>query len=142
MLKAMLKEGSNLEGEINFILNRQAQPDVQSGIWPLNAYRLNERVVAQQAVFVVPLDVTKPFMENLRLCSEGQQLISRHLIKFVIPCYEEIISGCVKYLYDRNLTAATLFPGIDGYAHSLGKLVLLPDRFRGIGEDSNRPWPN
>lgn len=142
MLKAMLSEGSNLEREINFILNRQAQPDVQSGIWPLNAYRLNDRVVAQQAVFVVPLDVTKSFMENLRLCSEGQQMNSRHLIKFVIPCSKEIISECVKYLYNHNLTSATLFPGIDGYARSLGNLVLLPDRFRDIGEDSNRLWPN
>ena len=141
ILKAMLKEGSNLEQEVNFILNRQAQPDVQSGIWPLNAYRLNERVIAQQAVFVVPLDVTKSFMENLRLCSEGQQMISRHLIKFVIPCSVEVISGCVKYLYDRNLTPATLFPGIDGFARSLGNLILLPDRFRGIGDDPNRRWP-
>ena len=142
ILKAMLAEGSNLEPEINFILNRQAQPDVQSGIWPLNAYRLNERVVAQRALFVVPLDVTKSFMENLHLCSEGQQMISSHLIKFVIPCSKEIISGCVKYLYDLNLTPATLFPGIDGYARSLGNLMLLPDRFRGIGDDRKRPWPN
>ena len=142
VLKAMLKEGSNLEGEINFILNRQAKPDVPPGIWPLNAYRLNERVVAQRALFVVPLDVTKSFMDNLHLCSKGQKKISRRLIKFVIPCSKDIISGCIKYLYDRNLTSATLFPGIDGYARSLSNLVLLPDRFRNIGVDPNRRWPN
>lgn len=141
-LKELLKEGSNLGEEINFILNSQAKPNAPSGVWPLNAYSLNERVVAQQALFVVSLDVTKSFMENLRLCSEGQQMISRHLIKLVIPCSEEIISECVKYLYDRNLTPATLFPGIDGYARSLGNLMLLPDRFCEIGEDPNRKWPN
>ena len=69
-------------------------------------------------------------------------MISRHLIKFVIPCREKIIGECVKYLYDRNLTPATLFPGIDGYARSLGNLVLLPDRFCGIGDKPDRPWPN
>jgi hypothetical protein len=141
-LKKMLKKGSNLKKEVKFILNGQGKPKPPSGIWPLNAYRLNERVVAQQALFVVPLDVTKSFMENLRLCSERQKMISRHLIKFVIPCSNEIISECVNYLYDRNLTSATLFPGIDGYAHSLGNLVLLPHRFLGIGDDRKRPWPN
>ena len=142
-LNEMLKKGSNLKKEIKFILDGQGKPKPPSGIWPLNAYRLNERVVAQQALFVVPLDVTKSFMENLRLCSEGQNMISRHLIKFVIPCRNEIISGCVKYLYDdHNLTSARLFPGIDGYARSLGNLVLLPHRFLGIGDDRKRPWPN
>jgi hypothetical protein len=141
-LKEMLKKGSNLKKEVKFILKGQGKPKPPSGIWPLNAYRLNERVVAQQALFVVPLDVTKSFMENLRLCSERQKMISRHLIKFVLPCSNEIISGCVNYLYDRNLTSATLFPGIEGYARSLGNLVLLPHRFLGIGDDRKRPWPN
>lgn len=141
-LKTMLKEGSNLPQEIEFILKSQGKHRTPSGIWPLNAYRLNERVVTQQALFVVPLDVTKSFMENLRLCSKDQQMISRHLIKLVIPCREKIIGECVKYLYDRNLTPATLFPGIDGYARSLGNLVLLPDRFCGIGDKPDRPWPN
>lgn len=141
-LKELLEKGSNLKTEVKYILNSQGKPDVPCGIWPLNAYRLNERVVAQRALFVVPLDVTKSFMENLRLCSKGQKTISRHLIKFVIPCSKEIISGCVKYLYDRNLILATLFPGIDGYARSLGNLVLLPDRFRDIGKNPDRRWPN
>ena len=78
-LKEMLKKGSNLKKEVKFILKGQGKPKPPSGIWPLNAYRLNERVVAQQALFVVPLDVTKSFMENLRLCSERQKMISRHL---------------------------------------------------------------
>lgn len=141
-LRELLKKGSNLEAEINFILKSQAKMNTPPGVWPLNAYRLNQRVVAQQALFVVPLDVTKSFMENLCLCSGGHQMISRHLIKIIIPCSEKIISGCVKYLYDRNLTLATLFPGIDGYARSLGNHVLLPHRFHGIGDDLKRPWPN
>lgn len=46
-LKTMLEEGSNLEQEINFILKSQRRRSAPAGIWPLNAYRLNERVVAQ-----------------------------------------------------------------------------------------------
>ncbi len=141
-LKAMLEGGSNLPQEINFILKSQEKHRTPSGIWPLNAYRLNERVVAQQALFVVPLNVTKSFMENLRLCSKDQKMVSRHMIKFVIPCSKKLISECVKYLHDHGLTLATLFPGIDGYARSLGNLVLLPDRFCGIGDNPDRPWPS
>jgi hypothetical protein len=137
-LKEMLKEGSNLKREINFILKNQVKP----GIWPLNAYRLNERVIAQQALFVVPLDVTKTFMENLGDCSKGQQKPSQHIIKLVIPCKKEIVSEAINYLYGHNMTSATFFPGVEGFARSIGNMVLQPDRFFNIGDDRKRLWPN
>lgn len=140
-LKEMLKKGSNLKREINFILNNQVK-QVKPGIWPLNAHRLNERVIAQQALFVVPLDVTKTFMGNLADCSKGQQKLSQHMIKFVIPCNKEIVGAAIKYLYGHNMTSATIFPGIDGFARSIGNLVLQPDRFINIGNDRERLWPN
>ena len=146
LLKMMLDEGSNLEQEINFILKKQRRPGsshgISPGIWPLNAYRLNERVIAQQALFVVPLDVTKTFMENLADSAKGQQRISEHMIKLIIPCNDEIIGEAIKYLYDNNMTSATFSPGIDGFARSIANMVLLPDRFRGIGDDPYRDWPN
>ncbi|MFO0701231.1 MAG: FRG domain-containing protein [Nitrospira sp.] len=141
-LKELVNEGTDPNAEIGFILNSQKKNNTPLGVRPLNAYRLNQRVIAQQALFVVPLDVTKPFMENLCRCPTVEGMISQHLIKFVIPCSDETIRGCVKYLYDRNLTRAMLFPGIEGYADSIGNLVLLPHRFHGVGGDPNRPWPN
>jgi hypothetical protein len=140
-LGAMLKKGSNLKPEINFVLNSQGKPGVPCGIWPLNAYRLNERVVAQQALFVAPLDVTKTFMDNLQDCSQDQQNIFEHMIKFVIPCSKDIVPKAIKYLYGHNMTSATFSPGIDGFARSIANMVLLPDRFRGIGDDPYRDWP-
>jgi hypothetical protein len=141
-LKKLLNQYNDPNREIDFFLNSQGKENTPSGVWPLNAYRLNQRVVAQQAIFVVPLDVTKPFMDNLRFCPAVEEMISQRLIKFVIPCNDEIIRPCVKYLYDRNLTRATLFPGIEGYAHSINNLPLQPHRFHGVGENPNRPWPN
>lgn len=91
---------------------------------------------------MVPLDVTKTFMENLGDCSKGQQKISEHIIKFVIPCKDEIVGEVIKYLYGHNITSATFFPGIDGFARSIGNMVLLPDRFLNIGDDRERLWPN
>ncbi len=141
-LKKLLNQYNDPNREIEFFLNSQGKENTPSGVWPLNAYRLNQRVVAQQALFVVPLDVTKPLMDNLRFCPAVEEMISQRLIKFVIPCNDEVIRPCVKYLYDRNLTRATLFPGIEGYAHSIGNLLLQPHRFHGVGENPNRPWPN
>ena len=134
-----LDQGSNTRLETRFILN--ADPGALSGIWPLNAYRLNERVVAQQSLFVVPLDVTKSFMDNLIACPTGQERASQHLIKFVISCSEEVIRECAMYLYGHNLTSAALYPGINGFARSIGNLTLIPDRFKGIGDNPSRPWP-
>jgi hypothetical protein len=141
-LKTMLEEGSNLEQEINFILKSQRGRNTSSGIWPLNAYRLNERVLAQQALFVAPLNVTKTFMDNLQDCSRDQQKISEHMTKFIIPCNKNIVQETIKYLYDHNMTSATFFPGIDGFARSIANMILLPDRSRGIGDDPYRDWPN
>jgi hypothetical protein len=137
---AFLARGSNTKREARFILN--ANPGSLSGIWPLNAYRLNERVVAQQSLFVVPLDVTKSFTDNLIACLTGKQTrAQQQLIKLVIPCRGEIINECTKYLYDHNFTSANFYPGINGFARSIGNLTLLPDRFVGVGDKLSRPWP-
>jgi hypothetical protein len=138
-LNTLLAEGSNQKGEVQYILN--SAPGSMCGIWPLNAYWLNERVVAQQSLFIVPLDITRSFRDNLIACPERQDRTFQRLIKFIIPFNEEIIRESTKYLYDHNLTSATLFPGIAGFARSIGNLSLLPDRFLGVGDRSSRPWP-
>lgn len=91
---------------------------------------------------MAPLNVTKTFMDNLRDCSKEQQKISEHMIKFTIPCNKNIVQETIKYLYDHNMTFATFFPGTDGFARSIANMVLLPDRFREIGDDPYRDWPN
>jgi hypothetical protein len=35
------------------------------GLWIMNSFRLNDRLSVQQGAFLVPLDITRPFMENL-----------------------------------------------------------------------------
>ena len=60
----------------------------RQGIWPVNPFRLNDRLHAQQGVFLMPLDVSHTFMDNLKnvlrdLKNPDEGRI--HLWKTIIP---------------------------------------------------------
>jgi hypothetical protein len=84
--------------------------------YPINPYRLNERLSLQHGIFMCPGDVTKPFEENLQAMPHSD--MKQNVVAFVLPG-----SAIQKGLYDcyeRNITDATLFPGLDGFAKMLG----------------------
>ena len=51
--------------------------------WPVNPFRLNERLRVQQGAFLVQSDISKSFRENLMALSGGRK--SEYLIRIVIP---------------------------------------------------------
>lgn len=82
---------------------------------PLTPFRLNERLRTQRGTFLVPGDVTAPFMDNL--CALGGYDEMQNVVKVVIP-YELHRCG-LEQLYSMNISRHSLFPGLDGYAQSL-----------------------
>ena len=98
-------------------------------------YRMNERLAVQQGCFVVPGDLNKTFMENLALWlevditafaakharlmrrSDLHLLIDTPVIKIILP--RKIYNKAMWDLEKMNVTAASLFPGLDGFARSL-----------------------
>ncbi|GER80011.1 MAG: FRG domain-containing protein [Anaerolineales bacterium] len=98
---------------------------------------LSERVSIQQGLFLFPLNADVTFMQNLLATFDilteqfGQamanpirsdkvtyeQINSASVIKLILPkgCHATTIFD----LKEMNITAATLFPGLDGYARSL-----------------------
>ena len=83
---------------------------------PVNPFLLNERLRTQKGIFVVPGDCRLRFMENL-------QALPRHhtpqnALKIVIPI--ELRRSLLRQLYHMNVSRTSLFPGLDGYARSLG----------------------
>ncbi|HBJ85594.1 MAG TPA: hypothetical protein DDZ88_17300 [Verrucomicrobiales bacterium] len=82
--------------------------------WPINAFRLNERLRIQQGIFLVPGDVSQTFVENLDAIPEAKD----RLIKIVVP--SALISEARKQLFFMSISRTSLFPGLDGYAQSLG----------------------
>lgn len=89
------------------------RPFVKSAT-PLNPFRLNERLRTQKGVFLVPGDATIGFMENLEALSGH----SDNAIKVIIPF--DMRHEVLERLYDMNISRTSLFPGLDGYAQSLG----------------------
>jgi hypothetical protein len=81
----------------------------------VNPYRLHERLVLQQGVFLCPGNIRRHFEENL-LALPGI-LESGNLRKLLLPY--DVLSDAFRSLQSMNISHRTLFPGVDGYARSL-----------------------
>jgi hypothetical protein len=99
--------------------------------------RLHERLLIQQGVFLFPCDIAKSFQENIastyntsldamKKVSEFEyddqnkevlDITNQQLIKIILP--KEIRDEAMGHLFKMNITAATLFPGLDGFARSM-----------------------
>jgi len=111
------------------------------GVLSVEPFQLNERNAIQKGLFVLPLDATKPFMENLAGTfsldfathndamhdMSVSELLGKglsggpHVVKFVFPrTMHDVILGD---LASMNIDAATLFPGLPGYARSMYRHV-------------------
>jgi Holliday junction resolvase RusA-like endonuclease len=96
----------------------------------LNPFRLNDRLRTQSGVFLVPGDVGVSFMQNLEALPGNDKVL-----KIVIP--HELHFEGIKLLSRMNISRTSLFPGLDGYAQSLG--VSHPSMDPSWLEDYTRP---
>jgi hypothetical protein len=90
-------------------------PDRPLAVWPINPFRMNERLTLQKGIFLAPGRPAQTFVENL-LALRGHDDPS-NVARFIVPHSE--LASVGKDLYDANVTEATLFPGLDGFARSL-----------------------
>jgi hypothetical protein len=91
------------------------EPYVASA-WPINPFRLNERLRVQEGAFLVQGDISKPFQQNIEALSATPT--PEHALKIVLP--EALRQEALKTLWSMNISRAALFPGLDGFARSLG----------------------
>ncbi|HBA83108.1 MAG TPA: hypothetical protein DCZ95_03345 [Verrucomicrobia bacterium] len=93
---------------------------------------LNQRLIAQQGIFLCPLNLKLSFMDNLcaglDMTSKAISTIDNmeelkaavpkvEVIRITIPRSEHI--SLISHLRKMNITDASLFPGLDGFARSL-----------------------
>jgi hypothetical protein len=83
---------------------------------PMQPFRLNQRLSIQQGLFLCPGNVQLGFELNL-LAYEGPQFQDK-VHKLSIPRALRI--ECIRALNKMNINYGTLFPGLDGFARSLG----------------------
>lgn len=90
-------------------------PYVKSALL-LSPFRLDERLRIQKGTFLVPGDVSSSFMANL--CSLPGHDLAENLLKVILPF--RIRAEALERLHYMNISRTSLFPGLDGYARSLG----------------------
>jgi hypothetical protein len=90
-----------------------------------NPFRMNERVAAQQGVFLCSFSHMRSFEQNLlEMIVKRMPPAAPAIWKFVIRASER--SSMIRELDRMNINGASLFPGLDGFARSL-KLQLQVD---------------
>ena len=118
----------------NYIINNKISEKLISYATP---FRVHERLSIQQGLFLFPCSLTDSFVENLidtfslvevidspkdyeiTITDEIDLSIFNQwpLIKIVIP--HDCQNSALDELKSMNISAATLFPGLDGFARSL-----------------------
>ncbi len=91
----------------------------------INPYRLNERLVVQQGVFLCPGDLSRPFEDNLKEVLVPDK--KNNLIKLNINLDIHSRRDVLERLSRMNISNASLYPGLDGFASSL-RLLVRPDK--------------
>lgn len=84
-------------------------------VYPVNPRAMNERLTQQQGVFLCPGDIRVSFADNLK--SLKYRRLRENCRRVRLP--RSVLRIGLSELLRMNLDAATLFPGLQGYAESL-----------------------
>jgi hypothetical protein len=104
-------------------------------VYPVNPFRLNDRLVIQQGVFLCPGNIKKTFEDNLaEVLPEDGGKNNYKLIKYVIKCDPKERRNILLNLQRMNINKATLFPGLGGFAESLKTLMVYPNLIKADSE--------
>ena len=83
-------------------------------VFPIEPFRMNRRYSLQQSVFISTGISAVPLMEQLHFLGDS---IEQAVVKIEIPSIQK--KEALRELHQMNLHRASLFPDLDGYAHSL-----------------------
>lgn len=93
-----------------------------SFIFPYEPKMKNDRILAQQGLFLVPSSVNDSFQDILGTYGVSGEACRRYVIPQTLP-----YKGLVR-LKKMNITSTSLFPGLDGFCRSIGFEVIEPLR--------------
>jgi hypothetical protein len=83
------------------------------GVIPVEPWSLDDRQGAQQTVFLMAAKGDLPFSENLSALEPYEGMVTRFVIS------DALRADALRDLRMMNVTAASLFPGLDGLARSM-----------------------
>jgi hypothetical protein len=85
-------------------------------VCPFSPFRLNERLTMQKSVFLLASNLSTRLEENLMAMRGWND--ENNLLRLIIQ--PDLHKKTLGLLFNMNVTRATLFPGLDGFAQSLG----------------------
>ena len=94
----------------------------QPFVFAENPTILNERLIIQQGLFLCPGDVSKSLEDNIKSLSGWTD--PGHIIKLKFTLSKAAYGEAIKELLSMNISYATLFPGLDGFAKSYKQKIL------------------
>lgn len=103
-----------------------------------NSFHLNKRLIIQQGVFLCPGDISATFNDNLKAMSGWH--LKENVVKLRLKMEAKQVREFAMMLRRMNINSAVLFPGLDGFARSLGESMFLYDDYsqRNIGDSNHR----
>ena len=128
---------------VNSIVLKEDNPIV---VVQADPFRMNERVAAQQGLFLCNLSGNKPQLFNsLMTMMVKPQVPPRPVVrKLLIGRSLRIQIQFLKELHAMNINRASLFPGLDGFAGSLGtnlRIEIVSERLKALGRKGySRVW--
>lgn len=92
--------------------------DPIAAVIQVTPFQLDERLSIQKGVFLYPCDSTQPFTANLKAMPGADDPSNVVKLKISLQSKGDRLSA-LRMLHDMNISRATLFPGLDGFAQSL-----------------------
>jgi hypothetical protein len=87
-----------------------------------NPLRLNQRLILQRGLLLCIGNISVGFQQNIEAMNGWDS--ERNLVKLTFHLDRPEVERFANQLKQMNMTSALLFPGLDGFAFSLGELIL------------------
>jgi hypothetical protein len=109
---------------IHYLIKKRNSPY----LYAVNPYYLNERLSVQRGVLICPSKIDISWGENLERMLKRENVGKYYLWRIRIEWDNvEIQKQFLRRLYDMNISQASLFPDLDGFAKSLRTRVAMPE---------------
>jgi hypothetical protein len=116
------KEGFRFKDPADFYCHFLDYKNPEDFVAPVNPFRMNQRLTAQQGLFLCPGNVAKSFMDNLLANGRGED--KNDIVR--IPLSFSLKTEAIRRLWRMNINSATLFPDLVGFAEYLSDWFHLP----------------
>jgi hypothetical protein len=107
-------------GDLALVTHLLLAEDPLPLVYVVNPFRLNQRLIIQQALFLISGDIRRPFVENLRHSyDDDEAAIRTDLHKIVLTPSRKERNRILRELRAMNISTEVLFPDLSGFARSL-----------------------